>query len=59
MHKHLRATDVAARWGCSRGWLANLRSAGEGPPYVKIGSSVLYRLVDLEEYEAERLVVTA
>lgn len=30
------------------------RQDGSGPPYVKIGRRVLYRITDLEAWEAER-----
>ncbi|QCX26420.1 helix-turn-helix domain-containing protein [Nocardioides jishulii] len=32
--------------------LANWRSAGTGPTFVKIGGMVRYRLADVEAYEA-------
>lgn len=51
--------DLAARWGCSTGHLANLRSAGAGPVYLKLGSSVRYRVSDLMQYEAAQTVNTA
>lgn len=57
MTKHLTTRDLAARWACSPGWLANLRSSGgDGPPYVKVCAKVLYPLDRLEAYEASRLV---
>lgn len=31
--------------------LATWRSRGNGPPYVKVGGKVLYRVADLEAYE--------
>lgn len=31
--------------------LATWRSRGNGPPYVKVGGKVLYRVTDLEAYE--------
>lgn len=34
--------------------LANWRCSGEGPPYMKIGGRVLYRLEDIESWEAGR-----
>lgn len=55
---HLRTTDLARRWGVSTGWLANMRSAGTGPSYLKLGSRVLYPLVSVESYEADALVRT-
>jgi hypothetical protein len=34
--------------------LANWRSAGVSPPYVKIGGTVLYNLRELEDWERKR-----
>lgn len=34
--------------------LAKWRSLRRGPPYVKFGGRVLYRLADLEAFEAAR-----
>lgn len=44
------AAQVAEYLGTTTGRLANLRSAGIGPAYVKIGSSVRYRVEDIEAY---------
>lgn len=54
---HLTPADLAQRWGMSIGTLANDRSAGRGPAYVKLGGRVVYRLVDIEAYEAARVVM--
>lgn len=43
----LRPTDLAARWHVSVGHLANLRAAGEGCSYLRIGRSITYRLSDV------------
>lgn len=44
MHErvYLGARDVSVLTGVSVGTLANWRSLGEGPPYVKAGHRVLY-----------------
>lgn len=56
-HRHLTPKALADRWSCSQGWLANQRSTGnQGPPYVKLGTKVLYPLDRIEAYEASRLV---
>jgi len=47
----LSPADLADRWGCSVGWLANQRCEGDGPPYLKLGSLVRYRLSDVVAYE--------
>jgi predicted DNA-binding transcriptional regulator AlpA len=52
----LTERDLADRWRCSKGWLANLRSAGEGPRYHKLNKLVRYRAGDVDAYEAMRVV---
>ena len=54
--RHLTPKDLAERWGVTVGHLANLRTDGEGAPYLKLGASVRYPLASIEEYEAARLV---
>ena len=53
------ARELAGRWGCTVGHLANLRSAGLGPTYLKIGTSVRYRISDLIAYVQAHTVETA
>jgi hypothetical protein len=48
------AEDVAERWELSPRTLANWRSLGLGPAYIKVGRSVLYRESDLAAYEDEK-----
>ena len=48
-----RTTDTegaAARVGVTAETLRNWRWRGDGPPYLKIGRRVRYRLVDLVEF---------
>lgn len=52
--KFLTESDLAARWVVSPKVLRNKRWAGGGPPFVKIGGSIRYRLADIEAYEAAR-----
>ncbi len=51
--KYLTAAEVSQRFGGSpsAGTLANWRTRGEGPPYVKIGSRVLYPIEKLDAWE--------
>ncbi|MBK9476325.1 MAG: DNA-binding protein [Tetrasphaera sp.] len=56
MNPTLSTADLAARWHKTPESLANDRCAGRGPRYVKLGARVLYRLADIEAYEAERIV---
>jgi len=53
----LTPPELADRWRCSVGHLANLRHRAQGPEYLKLhGGSVLYDLVVIEAYEAARVV---
>jgi hypothetical protein len=47
----LTPAELAERWQCSPGHLANMRSAGVGPVYLKLGSSIRYRVSDVQAYE--------
>jgi hypothetical protein len=42
-HELLTDTQLAARWQLSRGTLANQRSQGRGPAYLKLAGRVRYR----------------
>ena len=53
--KHLNQIDLADRWNISERTLERWRWTGEGPTYLKIGGRVVYRLEDIEAYEAENL----
>lgn len=50
--KHLDVSQLAERWHLSEGTLNQWRRYGKGPLYLKIGDKVLYRLSDVEAYEA-------
>jgi predicted DNA-binding transcriptional regulator AlpA len=50
-HDLLTDTQLAARWQLSRGTLANQRSQGRGPAYLKLAGRVRYRRSDIEAYE--------
>ena len=43
---------LAARWLISERTLEQWRWQGKGPRYLKIGARVVYRLADIEAYEA-------
>jgi predicted DNA-binding transcriptional regulator AlpA len=47
----LTDAQLAARWQLSRGTLANQRSQGRGPAYLKLAGRVRYRRSDIEAYE--------
>jgi hypothetical protein len=51
--RHLTPTELAARWGgMSVRSLANMRSRGEGPTWMKPTGRILYPLAAIEDYEA-------
>ena len=50
--RHLNQIELSDRWGISHRTLERWRWLGEGPAYLKIGGRVLYRLEDIEAYEA-------
>ena len=52
---HLDQQALALRWGMSPRTLEDWRWRKKGPRYLKIGGRVMYRLEDIEAYEAERL----
>jgi predicted DNA-binding transcriptional regulator AlpA len=49
---------VAARMGVSKRTLQNMRCRREGPPFVKIGALVRYKIEDVERYIEQRRVQT-
>ena len=56
--RHLSQIELAARWNISHRTLERWRWTGEGPQYVKLGGRVVYRLEDVEAYEAEQIQAT-
>ena len=53
--RHLDQNELAKRWNHSPRTLERWRSLRQGPRYIKIGGHVLYRLEDIEAYEAANL----
>ena len=53
--KHLNQVELSRRWSLSPRTLERWRWLGEGPHFLKIGGRVVYRLEDVEAYEAENL----
>jgi predicted site-specific integrase-resolvase len=51
----LTQRDLADRWQISTRTLERWRWSGAGPRYLKIGARVIYRLEDIEAFEAARL----
>jgi hypothetical protein len=52
---HLDQRDLAKRWRISPRTLERWRWAGRGPRFLKVGGRCLYRLQDVEAFEADRL----
>ncbi|MGE4278699.1 MAG: helix-turn-helix transcriptional regulator [Magnetospirillum sp.] len=52
--KHLNQIELSRRWSLSPRTLERWRWLGQGPRYLKIGGRVVYRLEDVEAFEAER-----
>jgi hypothetical protein len=50
--KHLTQFEVARRWRLSHRTLERWRHGRQGPAYLKLGGAVVYRLEDVEAYEA-------
>lgn len=53
--RHLNQNELANRWSISHRSLERWRWEGKGPRFLKIGGRVVYRLEDVEAWEAERL----
>lgn len=49
---YLTTRELAARWRCTEGHLANLRSRGQSVPFYRLGRSVVYAIPDIESWEA-------
>jgi len=47
---------AAARLCLAESTLEKLRVSGDGPPFVKLGRAVRYRLADLDAWASERVV---
>jgi hypothetical protein len=53
--RHLNQIELSRRWSISPRTLERWRWLKEGPPYLKVGGRVVYRLEDVENYEASQL----
>jgi hypothetical protein len=53
--RHLYQEDVARRWGVSPRTLERWRWEKKGPPYLKIGRHIVYRVEDIEMYESQHM----
>jgi hypothetical protein len=57
--KHLNQVELARRWSLSPRTLERWRWRRQGPPFLRIGGRVVYRMSDVETFEASRLHQTA
>ena len=55
--KHLNQIELSRRWTVSPRTLERWRWLNEGPAYLKIGGRVVYRLDDVEAFEAQQVRV--
>ena len=55
----LTQAALAKRWEVSPRTLERWRCRGTGPQYLKVGGRVLYRLTDIEAFEAAQLLATS
>ena len=53
--RHIDQKELARRWVISPRTLEQWRWQGRGPRFLKLGGRVLYRLADVEAYEADNL----
>ena len=56
--RHLNQIELSRRWTISPRTLERWRWLNEGPAYMKIGGRVVYRLEDVEAYEAAQMRTT-
>jgi hypothetical protein len=52
---HFHQVELARRWKLSPRTLERWRWLGLGPRHIKIGGRVVYRLEDIEAYEADNI----
>jgi predicted DNA-binding transcriptional regulator AlpA len=53
--RHLNQTELARRWRMSERTLERWRWLGQPPRFLKIGGRVVYRIEDIEAFEAKQL----
>jgi hypothetical protein len=51
MNPYLSSAELATRWRLNAQTLANWRHAGKGPPFIRVGSRVLYPIEGIEACE--------
>jgi hypothetical protein len=53
--RHLSQIELAARWNISHRTLERWRTSGEGPRFLRLVGRIVYRLEDVEAFEAEQM----
>lgn len=54
---YLTPDELAERWRCTRGHLANMRQVSQGPAYLRVNNGrVLYDRQAIEQYERDHVV---
>jgi hypothetical protein len=53
--KHLNQVQLARRWSLSPRTLERWRWLKKGPPFMRIGGAIRYRVGDVEAFEAAQL----
>jgi hypothetical protein len=53
--QHLNQVELSRRWKLSPRTLERWRWLKQGPDYLKVGGRIVYRLDDIESYEAAQL----
>ena len=56
--QHFNQVELSRRWRLSPRTLERWRYQGTGPHYLKAGGRVVYRIEDVEAYEAAQLRTT-
>ena len=57
--KFLSPREVEEIYGIDSGTLANWRTYGKGPSYIKVGRLIKYVIADLEEYFERHRIQTS
>ena len=57
--RHLNQIQLARRWALSERTLERWRWRRKGPPFLKIGGRVVYRIDDIETFEAAQRRLSA
>jgi hypothetical protein len=53
--EHINQVELSRRWRLSPRTIEGWRQRGIGPRFLKVGGRVLYRIADVEAYEAAEL----